>query len=270
MPVIAVTLGWQVAFLCTGVLSAAWLIAWLITYRTPDQQPKLSAAERAYIGHEPLASTRVPWLSLLRHRQAWAFIAAKFITDPVWWFFLSWLPKFLHTRHGLSLLALGLPLIVIYLAADFGSIGGGWLAGRFIKRGWSVNRARKTAMLVCALAVVPVLFAAKVDNVWAAVAVIGLAAAGAPGLVCQCVHADLRPVPSRGSGIGGGHRRIRRCSRRHNDLLCRLAAAGQRQLHAHVRCGRFRLPARPAGGAPAGAAHAAGAAGASGLDLPLQ
>jgi ACS family hexuronate transporter-like MFS transporter len=207
VPIIAVTLGWQVAFLCTGVLSAAWLIGWLITYRTPDRQPRLSAAEREYIGHEPPTAVRLPWLSVLRHRQAWAFVAAKFITDPVWWFFLSWLPKFLHTRHGLSLLALGLPLIAIYLAADLGSIGGGWLAGRFIKRGWSVNRARKTAMLVCALAVVPVMSAAWVDNLWAAVAVIGLAAAGHQGWSANVftLTSDLFPRRAVGSvvGIGG-------------------------------------------------------------------
>lgn len=208
VPIVAVTLGWQAAFLCTGVLSAAWLIAWLTTYRTPDRQPRLTAAEREYIGHEPSAAAEpVPWLSVLRHRQAWAFVAAKFITDPVWWFFLSWLPKFLHTRHGLSLLELGLPLIVIYLAADIGSIGGDWLAGRFIKHGWSVNRARKTAMLVCALAVVPVMSAAWVDDLWVAVGLIGLAAAGHQGWSANVftLTSDLFPRRAVGSvvGIGG-------------------------------------------------------------------
>lgn len=207
VPVVALTLGWQAAFLFTGVLSAAWLVGWLATYRTPDRQPKLSATEREYIGHEPpVAAVRVPWLSLLRHRQAWAFVLAKFMTDPVWWFFLSWLPKFLHTRYDLSLLALGLPLIVIYLAADIGSIGGGWLAGRFIRMGWSVNRARKTAMFICALAVVPVLFASQAHSVWTAVAVIGLATAGHQGWSANVftLTSDLFPRRTVASVVGMG------------------------------------------------------------------
>lgn len=208
VPAVAVGLGWQAAFLMTSVLSATWLIAWLTTYRTPDQQPKLTPAEREYIGHEPPAATvRVPWLTLLRHRQAWAFVGGKFLTDPVWWFFLSWLPKFLHEVHGMSLLAVGPPLIAIYLFADVGSIAGGWLGGHLIKRGWSVNRARKTAMLVCALAAVPIVFAAKADNVWVAVALIGLAAAAHQGFSANLftLTSDLFPRAAVGSmvGIGG-------------------------------------------------------------------
>ncbi|HTQ37208.1 MAG TPA: MFS transporter [Steroidobacteraceae bacterium] len=207
VPLVAIRFGWQAAFLLTSLLSAGWLVAWLRTYRTPDQQPRLSPAERAHIGHEPATAVRLPWRSLLRHRQAWAFAIGKFLTDPVWWFFLSWLPKFLHARYGLSLLALGPPLIAIYVAADIGSIGGGWLAGRFMRLGWSVNRARKGAMLVCALAVVPVLFAARADSVWAAVAVIGLATAGHQGWSANLftLTSDLFPRPAVASvvGIGG-------------------------------------------------------------------
>ena len=207
VPVIAVTLGWQAAFLFTSVLSAAWLVTWLLWYRTPDRQPKLSAAERSYIGDEPVAVEKLPWLGLLRHRQAWAFVAAKFLTDPVWWFFLFWLPKFLNSEYGLTLLGLGLPLIAIYVFADVGSIAGGWLAGRFIKRGWSVNRARKTAMLLCALCVVPVIFAARADNLWLAVALIGLATAGHQGWSANVftLTSDLFPRRAVGSvvGIGG-------------------------------------------------------------------
>jgi ACS family hexuronate transporter-like MFS transporter len=207
VPVIAVTLGWQAAFLFTSVLSAAWLVTWLLWYRTPDRQPKLSAAERSYIGDEPVAVEKLPWLGLLRHRQAWAFVAAKFLTDPVWWFFLFWLPKFLNSEYGLTLLGLGLPLIAIYVFADVGSIAGGWLAGRFIKRGWSVNRARKTAMLLCALCVVPVIFAARADNLWLAVVLIGLATAGHQGWSANVftLTSDLFPRRAVGSvvGIGG-------------------------------------------------------------------
>lgn len=206
VPVVAATFGWQAAFLFTSVLSASWLAAWLITYRTPERQPKLSAAERAYIGHEPATGTRVPWLTLLRHRQAWAFVMGKFMTDPIWWFFLTWLPKFLHSEYGLTLTQLGLPLIAIYVAADVGSIGGGWLAGRFIKSGWSVNRARKSAMLVCALAVVPVMFAGKASNVWSAVALIGLATAGHQGWSANLftMTSDLFPRQAVGSAVGVG------------------------------------------------------------------
>ena len=208
VPVIAATWGWQSAFLFTGVLSAMWLVAWLLTYRTPEQQPALSATELAHIRSDPPEPTvRVPWARILRHRQAWAFVAAKFITDPVWWFFLFWLPKFLHAEYGLSLLELGLPLIAIFVAADVGSITGGWLAGRLIRRGWSVNRARKGAMLVCALAVVPIVFAARADNLWLAVALIGLATAGHQGWSANVftLTSDMFPRRAIASvvGIGG-------------------------------------------------------------------
>jgi ACS family hexuronate transporter-like MFS transporter len=206
VPVVAVTYGWQSAFLFTSVVSATWLIAWLSWYRTPDQQSKLSAAERAHIGHEPASAQRLPWLSLLRHRQTWAFIAGKFLTDPIWWFYLSWLPKFLHSEYGLSLLQLGPPLIAIYIAADVGSIAGGWLGGHFIKRGWSVNRARKTAMFICALAVVPVIFAARASSMWVAVGVIGLATAGHQGWSANLftLTSDLFPRRAVGSVVGMG------------------------------------------------------------------
>jgi MFS transporter, ACS family, hexuronate transporter len=208
VPVVAARWGWQAAFLFTGALSAAWLTVWLLTYRTPEQQPALSAAELAYIRSDPAQpSTHISWAQILRHRQAWAFIAAKFITDPIWWFFLFWLPKFLHAEYGLTLLGLGPPLIAIFVAADVGSIAGGWIAGRLIKRGWSVNRARKSAMLVCALAVVPIVFAAKADNLWLAVALIGLATAGHQGWSANVftLPSDMFPRHAVASvvGIGG-------------------------------------------------------------------
>ena len=208
VPVVAATLGWQAAFLFTGVLSAAWLVLWLTWYRTPDQQPKLSAAELALIRSDPPEpQVRLPWRRLLRHRQTWAFVAAKFMTDPIWWFFLFWLPKFLHAKYGLSLLELGPPLIVIFVLADVGSIAGGWLAGRLIQRGWSVNRARKGAMALCALAVVPIIFAAYADNLWLAVALIGLATAGHQGWSANVLTlpSDLFPRPAVASvvDIGG-------------------------------------------------------------------
>jgi len=207
VPVVATRWGWQAAFLCTGLLSAMWLIAWLLTYRTPEQRPGLSAAELTYIrsdAAEPL--TRLPWMQILRYRQAWAFIAAKFLTDPIWWFFLFWLPKFLHAEYGLTLLGLGAPLIAIFVCADVGSIAGGWLAGRLIRRGWSVNRARKSAMAACALAVVPIVFAAGADNLWLAVALIGLATAGHQGWSANVftLASDLFPRAAVASVVGVG------------------------------------------------------------------
>ena len=208
VPVIAAQWGWQAAFLFTGLLSAVWLAIWLSWYRTPERQRGLSAGELAYIRSDPAEpSVRVAWRQLLRHRQTWAFVAAKFMTDPIWWFFLFWLPKFLHAEYGLSLLQLGPPLIVIFVLADVGSIAGGWLAGRLIRHGWNVNRARKGAMLVCALAVVPIVFAAHADHLWVAVALIGLATAGHQGWSANVLTlpSDLFPRPAVASvvGIGG-------------------------------------------------------------------
>jgi len=208
VPIVAVTWGWQAAFLFTGALSALWLAVWWMTYRAPEDQPALSSGELAYIRSDPPEPTvRVPWSQILRHRQAWAFVAAKFITDPIWWFFLFWLPKFLHAEYGLTLMGLGLPLIVIFVLADVGSIAGGWLAGRFIKRGWSVNRARKGTMLICALAVVPIVFAAQADNLWLAVALIGMATAGHQGWSANVftLTSDMFPRHAVASvvGIGG-------------------------------------------------------------------
>lgn len=208
VPIVAAAWGWQAAFLCTGVLSAAWLVTWLVFYRTPDQHPKLSAAELAHIRSDPPEpAVKVPWLQLLRHRQAWAFVAAKFITDPVWWLFLFWLGKFLASEYELSLAKIGLPMIVVYLMADVGSIAGGWLAGRFMRLGWSANRARKGAMLVCALCVAPVILVTQVDNLWLAVGLIGLAMAGHQGWSANVLTlpSDMFPRQTVASvvGIGG-------------------------------------------------------------------
>ncbi|WP_045726514.1 MFS transporter [Xanthomonas sp. GPE 39] len=208
VPFIANAWGWQWAFLFTGVLGAIWLTLWWLSYRPPEHHPRLSAAELAHIRSDPPEPIRqLSWAQLLRHRQAWAFVVAKFLTDPVWWFFLFWLPKFLHDKYGLGLLQLGAPLIVIFLLADVGSIAGGWLAGRLLARGWSVNRARKGAMLVCALAVVPIVFAARADQMWLAVALIGLATAAHQGWAANLftLTSDMFPRHAVASlvGIGG-------------------------------------------------------------------
>lgn len=148
-----------------------------------------------------------PWRSLLRRRQTWAFLLAKAITDPVWWFYLFWLPKFLNAEHGVQLSQVALPLIAVYLAADAGSIGGGWLSGHFLKRGWSVNRARKVAMLVCALGVVPIVTAPAMTDMWAAVFLVSLATAAHQGWSANLftTTSDMFPKKVLASvvGIGG-------------------------------------------------------------------
>ena len=208
VPIIAVTWGWRAAFVCTGLLSAAWLVTWLLVYRAPEQQPKVSAAELAYIRSDPEeGTTRIAWSQLLRHRQTWSFVAAKFMTDPFWWFFLFWLPKFLNAEYGLTLTGIGPPLVAIYVMADVGSIAGGWAAGRFIRLGWTANRARKTAMLICAICVTPIVFASHAGNLWLAVGLIGLATAGHQGWSANVLtlSSDMFPRRAVGSvvGIGG-------------------------------------------------------------------
>jgi ACS family hexuronate transporter-like MFS transporter len=208
VPWIANAFGWQKAFLSTGLISLIPAILWIAMYRKPKEHPRLSPAELNYIQSDPPESTvKIAWARLLPHRQTWAFLIGKFLTDPIWWFFLFWLPKFLSTEHGLSLTGLGLPLVVIYNAASVGSIFGGWLPARLLKAGWSVNRARKTAMLVCALAVVPIVAAANVKGLWPAVALISLAAAAHQGWSANLftIASDMFPQRAVGSvvGIGG-------------------------------------------------------------------
>jgi MFS transporter, ACS family, hexuronate transporter len=178
VPWIALNWGWQAAFIVCGSLGFLWLVLWLAVYRAPEDQPKVSAAELAYIRSDPVEqSERIPWLSLLSHRQTWAFILGKFMTDPIWWFYLYWLPKFLDARFGVKLGSVALPLIAIYMVADVGSIFGGWLSSFFIKRGWTLNAARKTTMLIAALLIVPTMFAPGASSLWVAVAIVSLAAA---------------------------------------------------------------------------------------------
>jgi MFS transporter, ACS family, hexuronate transporter len=168
---------------------------------------KLAYIRIDHEGDAPESEVRVPWRRLLPLRQTWVFLLGKLMTDPIWWLFLSWLPKFLNSRHGLTLTELGLPLVVIYVVADAGSIGGGWLAALFMKRGWSVNRARKTAMFCCACCVLPVMAAASVSSLWTAVAIVSLAAAGHQGWSANLftLTSDLFPKRAVASvvGIGG-------------------------------------------------------------------
>ncbi len=182
VPWIAIHLGWQWAFVLTGAIGFLWLALWLRTYRRPEQHPKLSSSELAYIQSDPAdPPARLPWLRLIPHRQTCAFAIGKYLTDPIWWFYLYWIPNFLRDKHGLDLSTIGPPLIAIYLFADAGSIAGGWISSTLIKHGWAIHRARKTAMLICALAVTPIVFVSQVASLWAAVSLIAMAAAAHQG-----------------------------------------------------------------------------------------
>jgi ACS family hexuronate transporter-like MFS transporter len=207
VPWITLTWGWYWAFVATGAIGFAWLLLWLPLYRAPARHPRVKPAELAYIQSDPPdPPVHVPWRSLLRYRQTWAFMAGKFLTDPVWWLYLFWIPDFLNRNHGVNLQLVGPPLVIIYLVADVGSIGGGWLSSSLIKRGWSVNRGRKTAMFVCAAAVLPMMFASGTRSLWLAVALISIAAAAHQGWSANLftLVSDTFPRGAVGSVVGLG------------------------------------------------------------------
>ncbi|RYV52540.1 MFS transporter [Pengzhenrongella frigida] len=208
VPMIVLAWGWEAAFVVTGVAGLIWLPIWFLMYRRPQDHKRVNAAELAHITQDPEeAIEKIDWRLILKQRETWAFALGKFLTDPIWWMFLFWLPDFLGKAYGLDLKSFGPPLVVIYLVSDFGSVSGGWLSGRFMKRGWSINRSRKTTMLICAMAALPVAFAGQLSSLWLAVAIIGLATAAHQGF-----SANLYTLPSdvfpRGAvatvvGIGG-------------------------------------------------------------------
>lgn len=195
VPVIVAVADWRTAFVVTGVISFGWLAAWLAFYRRPEEDRHLTGAELAHIRSDAISPTiavqgpRLRWV--LRQRQTWAYVLAKFLTDPIWWVFLFWLPDFLGRRFGLDLSSFGPPLVAIYLMSDVGSVTGGWLSSRLMRRGLGANRSRKVAMLACAVCVVPVLVAPWVGGLVAAVLIIGLATAGHQGF-----SANLMTLPS--------------------------------------------------------------------------
>lgn len=214
VPFIALNYGWRWAFIGTGAIGFIWLAFWLALYHRPEEHPHVSKEELAYINHDRVNEVpsggdqpTVTWLSVMGKRQTWAFAIGKFMTDPVWWFYLSWLPKFLNKTYGLTLDKIGLPLVIIYVLADVGSVGGGWLSSTLLKSGASVNVARKTAMLICALCVVPIIFASHASNLWVAVFLVGLAAAAHQGWSANIftLVSDTFPRRAIGSvtGIGG-------------------------------------------------------------------
>ena len=208
VPWIAVRLGWRWAFVAVGGLGFAWLFLWLALYQKPQQHPLCTNDERTYIQSDAVdPSGKVKWTRLLPQRQTWAFAVGKFMTDPVWWFYLFWIPDYLQRERGLHLMQIGLPIVVIYVISDLGSVAGGWLSSGLIRWHFSPNAARKWAMLVCALSAVPVALVSRVPGLWAATLLIGLAAAGHQGFSANLftLTSDLFPTRAVASvvGIGG-------------------------------------------------------------------
>jgi ACS family hexuronate transporter-like MFS transporter len=181
VPLILASFGWQMAFIITGSLGFIWLIFWWFIYEIPSRKKRLSLAEFDYIhsDDEPVtnAGTKVPWGKLLGVRQTWAFVFGKFLTDPIWWFFLFWLPDYFSKTFHLNVMKPGWPLVIIYSCTTIGSIGGGYLSGALIKKGWPIYKARKTVMFVFAICVMPIFTVQYFHNMWVVVALISLAAA---------------------------------------------------------------------------------------------
>jgi ACS family hexuronate transporter-like MFS transporter len=199
---------WQIAFLITGTFSTIWVITWLRVYRPPQVHPRLGRAEFDYIHSDSAAESteKLSWGRVLPLKETWAFAIGK-TTDAVWWFYLFWGGFFFADKFHLDIKSLGIPLVIIYVGADFGSVLGGWLSGAFIKRGWPVNKARKLTLLMCALSIMPVAFATASDNQWVAVALIALGAAGHQAWSANLFTfaSDLFPKKATASvvGIGG-------------------------------------------------------------------
>jgi len=207
VPWLALTYGWRSAFIITGALGFVWLVFWLLLYHKPESHPRISKGELAYIQSDPPDRIEsVAWARLLPHKETWAFTIGKFLTDPVWWFYLFWFPKYLQETFNLGLKQIVVPTIIVYNAATVGSIAGGWLALRLIKRGWSVNAARKTVMLICALCVVPVMYAPFSKNMWLVVGLISLATASHQGWSANLftTSSDMFPRRAVGSVVGIG------------------------------------------------------------------
>jgi ACS family hexuronate transporter-like MFS transporter len=200
---------WQAAFILTGLTGFVWLVGWIWSYRPPEDHPRLSANERALIESDKEIQTsaaKVPWISLLRYRQAWAFLLGKMMTDPVWWFYLYWLPPYLNKERGVSALTGAVMLIIPYIAADIGSVGGGWLSGSFINRGWTVGRARVITLMIFALCMPGAIWAVLTDSFWVALSLISLATAAHQGWSANMftTASDMFPKAIVGSVVGLG------------------------------------------------------------------
>jgi MFS transporter, ACS family, hexuronate transporter len=211
VPWVTLRYGWHAAFLTTGLFSVLWILWWFRYYRTPTDHSTLTARELRHIYQEAAAdmgpSPSVPWRRLLGFRQTWAFSIAKFLTDPIWYFYLFWLPSYFSAKFNLNLSHLGLPLIIVYNVSAIGSIGGGWLPAPFRRLGLSPNYARLAAMLFCAFLVVPIYTASSAKSVWTAIALISVAAGAHQGWSANLftTSSDMFPRSAVGAvvGIGG-------------------------------------------------------------------
>ncbi|HQR33200.1 MAG TPA: MFS transporter [Blastocatellia bacterium] len=212
-PITALTLskyyGWQSAFIFTGAAGFLWLIFWVWLYKKPEENPRLSKEEFDLIRSdkdEETTETKTPWLSLLGYKQLWAFSIGKMLTDPVWWFYLFWLPKFLGKNYGIKGTDLIPYLTAVYIIADIGSVGGGWISSSLIKRGWTVNRARKTTMMLFAITMPVVVLANFASSVWVAILLIGYATAAHQGWSANLftLTTDMFPRKAVGSVVGIG------------------------------------------------------------------
>jgi MFS transporter, ACS family, hexuronate transporter len=212
VPIAVSSFGWHSAFLITGFFSASWILMWYLNYHKPTEHPKLSAAELAYINQDPQEKPgpSTPWLKLFGFRQTWAYAIPKFLTDPIWWFYLYWLPGYFSVKFNLSLVGLGLPIIIVYNASAIGSIYGGYLPATFIRMGFTPQRARLAAMLLCACLVVPVFLINNLQGddfgKWAAIGLLSLAAAAHQGWSCNLftTASDMFPRSAVGSVTGIG------------------------------------------------------------------
>ena len=199
---------WRIPFLITGGLSAIWVLVWWRTYHKPEKHSKISKEELEFINSDSGVETeeKLPWAKVLPKIQTWAFSLAK-VTDAVWWFYLFWGAIFLADKFNINIKDMGLPFLVIYILADIGSIFGGWLSSFFIKTGWSINKARKITLLICALLILPVAYVAFTENEWVAVFLIGLGAAGHQAWSANIftLVSDVFPKKATASvvGIGG-------------------------------------------------------------------
>ncbi|WP_266366373.1 MFS transporter [Tellurirhabdus rosea] len=217
VPFIAATMGWQWAFIITGVIGFVWLALWLIFYEVPTKTARLTPEELAYINSdmenkEEAAAEEggnVSWSRLLSFKQTWAFAIGKLLTDPIWWFYLFWLPDFLQSQYGLSSTEIALPVALVYTLSTVGSVGGGWLPMYFVNRNWPAFKARKTSMLIFAFLVIPIIAAQVLGsvNMWLAVGVIGLAAAAHQAWSANIFTTVSDMFPKRATasvtGIGG-------------------------------------------------------------------
>jgi len=206
VPLIALNWGWQWAFITAGLLGFVWLLFWMITYRQPDKNRKLSGNELNYIlqdEKEP-ETQKLPWKSIISYKQTWGICLSRFLTDPVWWFFLYWLPKYLNSNYHIDLTNIGLPLIVIYVVSMGGSVFGGWFSSRLIGKGKLPVAARKLTIFVMALLVLPIFFTSFTSNVWLAVALISMATFAHQGYAANIftIVSDIYPKNAVGSVTG--------------------------------------------------------------------